>query len=118
MAISFVGQVWVPTVENTENVGTTVTLDKDAADVSGIASGDVVLVYVARRLASGAWSVTTAGGQTWTEVFDTVNTYSHALYTCVFNGTWTADPVFTQDGASGPIMGTMWVFRGVDSTIW
>src|SRR3990172_1965328 len=118
MAISFIGVVFVPGSENTENVGTTITLDKDNADVTDIATGDVVLVYVVRRLASGNWSVTTTGGQTWTAGFDHVNNYSHALYTCVFAGTWTADPIFTQYGASGPIMGAMWVFRGVDSTIW
>jgi len=60
MAISFIGQVWVPGSENTENVGTTITLDKDNADVTDIATGARVLLELARRIDSQLHSMESA----------------------------------------------------------
>lgn len=112
MAIAYVGEVKVPSVDDAANQGTTVTFTPPS-----MTSGDFVLVYVATYLGSQSWSVTTTGGQTWSEVFDETRTGTHALYWCIYNGTWSADPVFTRTGASAnDIMGRMVVLRGVDQS--
>lgn len=119
MAISLVGEIHVPAAENGSNTGTTITIDKDAAAWSTLASGDKVFVSVYQRN-SATWSVTTSGGQTWSEVFDTTDATrgAWALYTCIFNGTWTADPVFTATGSSTNISGWAFALSGVDDAIW
>jgi len=103
VALTLVAEYHYPVTEGT-NPGdaTTVALDKDDATwAANVASGDLVLTFVGFRGSAGTVSVTTDGGQTWTEEFDTAPAASgtYALYRCIFNGTWNADPVFTTTGA-------------------
>ena len=114
MAITHVADYRVPTVDDANETSTTSIFDKDAVT---IATDDVVLMLAQTKQTATTNSVTTTGGQTWTEEIDVVhNGLSHAIYQCVFNGTWDADPVVTNNGVANPRV--MWVaaFRGVDTT--
>jgi len=120
MAITYVGQYRVPTTENSNTTYTSLTFDKDDAGVSSITTGDVVIAFLTYRAAASGFSVTTTGGQTWTEVHDASDQMGNALYTCVFNGTWDADPVWDLPGTAAD-GATLWVvvLRGVDTAdIW
>jgi hypothetical protein len=120
MAITLIAEIHVPITENT-NPGnaTTVTLDKDEAAWSSVTAGDLVLAVIGFRGGSSpaTISVTTTGGQVWTEEFDlaTPGAGGYSLYSCIFDGNWTADPVFTNTGASDTP--ELWgvALRGVDS---
>lgn len=113
MAITLVGDYKVAEAAT----GNTLTFDKDNAAVSGIESGDIVMAQIQFRDTAGTIGVTTTGGQTWTEVHDAVDTMVNGLYTCVFNGTWTADPVWSRQGTTTNVARAIWVWvlRGVDA---
>jgi len=117
MAITFVAEYVVPLVDDAAESSASFVFDKDAAGWSSLVTNDVVIMFAEYKVASTTCSVSTTGGQTWTENLDaTLNGLAFALYTCVFNGTWTADPVVTNTGASPPR--TAWAagFTGVDTT--
>jgi hypothetical protein len=113
MAITYVGDFGI--AEGT--TGNTLTFDKDNPSVTDIATNDVVMAQVQFRDTAGTIGVTTTGGQTWTEVHDAVDTLVNGLYTCVFNGTWTADPVWSRQGTTTNVARAIWVWvlRGVDT---
>jgi len=81
----------IPT-DNGTNATTGVTITPQTA----MRTNDLVLVYCQSR-ASATWSVTTTGGQTWNDAgaIGAAGPYGR-LYWCVFNGTWSANPVFTS----------------------
>lgn len=117
MAITYLGQQQFPATDDANITGTTVTLDKDVAPFNTLSANDFVLVLVQFKVAATTISVTTTGGQTWTEDQDAVsNGLNQALYRCFFNGTWDADPVFTNTGAASA--NQMWAvaFSGVNTT--
>lgn len=119
MAITFVGQYRFPETDNANDTGTSLTFDKDHADVGTMQSGDLVLAVLATRSQSGTpagFSVTTTGGQSWTEVHDAQDNMDNALYWCAFDGTWTADPVFDLPGTTA-VARLLWVviLRGADT---
>ena len=122
MAISHIGQYRFPATDDANDTGTSLVFDKDDAGVSGIASGDTVLSFLMARSQSGTpagFSVTTTGGQTWAEHHDAQDTADNALYSCVFNGTWSADPVFDLPGTvAAPRLMWVWVLRGVHADVW
>lgn len=60
---------------------------------AGMLSGDLVFMIGQERAASAALAVSATGGQTWTThaAITTTNTTAR-VFTCVFNGTWSASP--------------------------
>lgn len=116
MAISYLGVQNHPATDNANETGSTLTLDKDVAPFTTLAVDDFIVWYTLFKGAGTTTSVTTSGGQTWTEQNDSqVNSMNVSLYTCFFNGTWDADPVVTCT-AAGPRI--MWIvaYSGVDTT--
>lgn len=118
MTITYLGVQNLPSPDNANDTGTTLTLDKDVSPFSTLNTNDFVLVYCMFRSGAGtSMSVTTTGGQTWTEQIDQLNSSNdHGFYTCFFNGTWTADPVFTSSGAAVQRIMFAFAFSGVDTT--
>lgn len=106
----------LPVTDDLSQSSASAVLDKDASDFAALQAGDVVLVFVNWRVTSGTVSVTTDGGQVWTEEHDAVDTLINALYSCVFDGTWDADPAFTFSGAATGRLMVARAYRGVDST--
>jgi hypothetical protein len=119
MAITFVGQYRFPETDDANDTGTSLTFDKDHADVGTMQADDFVMAVITTRSQTGTpagFSVTTTGGQTWTEVHDAQDNQDNALYWCEFDGTWTADPVFDLPGSTA-VPRLLWVviLRGVDT---
>ena len=118
MAISYIAEQKLPATDDQNNTSATATLDKDASGWATAVNGDFVIVALHWKVTGTTVSVTTTGGQTWTEHEDSVrNGLNSAMYTCVFNGTWTADPVFTNTGAASPV--NMWavLLRGTNGAL-
>jgi hypothetical protein len=116
VAITLHGQVHVPT-DGGSNAGPTVTITPPGS----MATNDYVLVFLSyKSTAALTFSATTTGGQSWS--FTTPRTgatggMASVVGHCRYNGTWAADPVFTiSSGGTSPMMGSMLVFRGVDTT--
>lgn len=90
------------------NATTTITLTPPA----GIKTGDLVVV-VCESKASTTWTNSTTGGQTWTAEAGfggPSSVPSSRIFWCVFNGTWSANPVFTSTSGTGTTA-NMIVFR-------
>lgn len=115
--IEHVGEYKFPTTDDANDTGTTLTFDKDAASVGSPQAGDVVVMYSVFRATTGTTSITTTGGQTWTEHFElSPDNVPFAVYSCVFNGTWTADPVITYSGSAAARLLWVTIWRNVDNT--
>jgi hypothetical protein len=113
MAIFLYGESHKPALENTsvsaagDNLGPTVEL----VPPSGMNAGDLVIIIAVNRQ-SGIPSLSVTGGQTWTSNAGDTSTGNlrPRSFTCVFNGTWTANPVVTN-GAAVSMQASMFVFR-------
>lgn len=93
MAITLFGAASTPT----DGAAATNTTDPTVlTPPSSMVAGQLVIVYGSKRVASGAISMSNAGGQTWTQIGSTHNgstaTLSAAAFWCTFNGTWSANP--------------------------
>lgn len=65
---------------------------------SAAQNGDLMFVYAAKRTATGAISISSAGGQTWNSFTTTASgsaTLSGNAFWCVYNGTITGNLTFT-----------------------
>jgi hypothetical protein len=95
------------------NAGPTVTIDKDTGALASAQAGDLVVVVIQyRNLADTGtneqtWNTET-GGQLWNNTRG-VSTASHhcRIFWCRFNGTWTADPSFSNYDSSQTPQGTL-----------
>lgn len=79
------------------NATTTITITPPAS----MLAGDLVVVYTQQRGAV-AWTNSTAGGQSWNNVGNSTVTANISMNTfwARFNGTWAANPVFTNTGGT------------------
>jgi len=107
MAITFFGVSSTPTDNGSSASPITIT------PPASMVKGDLVVVVLHHKSAS-AWSIVQGGGQTWTNIG--VGTYvsviSRAIYWCRYNGTWSANPSFSNAaGGTAPATGIMTVFR-------
>lgn len=75
-------------------------------------AGDRVIVVVQYR-GNVTMSVSQAGGQTWTNMIGSTNSgnVTLAIFECVFNGTWSANPTFTNTSGTNALTAVMHVFR-------
>lgn len=73
---------------------TTNTADPTAVTPpAGMKAGDLVFMIGDARIASLTLAISQAGGQTWTtHAAISATTKSVRVFTCVFNGTWSANP--------------------------
>lgn len=89
--------------------------------VSNMVENDLCIVHVGARASSAFdFSNSTTGGQTWNKAgeFDSTNTAKQATFWCEFNGTWDANPAFTNNG-SVAMWAEMQVFRpGTSTSSW
>jgi hypothetical protein len=88
-------------------------------------AGDLVVVQVAYRATGSPIGVSETGGQVWhiPDGWTTNNPFgitlmSHNVFWCVFNGNWSANPIFRQfDGTLG-FTAVMHVFRPDSGYVW
>ena len=92
MAATFVDHFDFPTTENANDTGTTLTLTTSGFSA---ATGDLVFMFAAFRTVTATMSITTTGGQSWTEHINAVDGFLFGVWSCTFDGTWDADPVIT-----------------------
>lgn len=114
MAWEFVGVAWMPATDNANAASAgPVTITPP----SGMQAGDHVVLYIANdQLAPENYSVSVTGGQTWTSHTENgANSAASRMFTCIFNGTWDANPQVDWD-TSAPYAIAMVVFRGGDDT--
>lgn len=115
MAISFFGETWVPAADNSTTPLGSSTPHAITPPASMVA-GQVVLVFVVARNNTDP-AVSEAGGQTWTSHASNVNgtTIIGRLFSCIFNGTWSANPSFSTGSTTDGVCLYMGVFSGVDN---
>lgn len=79
--------------------------------------GDLVYVSVRYRASTATITVSNAGGQDWqsTTQYNTTNIRARVFW-CRFNGTWSANPVFTVTSGTNNIDAQMLVFRPTAAT--
>lgn len=98
----FFGQTWVPASDNaTTPIGS--STPHTITPPASMREGMFVVVFVTARNNTDP-AVSNDGGQTWTSQTSNVNgsTIVGRLFTCVFNGTWSANPTFsTGSDANG-----------------
>lgn len=118
MAITLVGEAIVPTADNGSVAWATggVAITPPV----GMQADDYVLVVAHYKGTGTTLSVAAGDGQTWTSEADQESVatgYSTRLFRCKFNGTWSANPIFTKTGTGTLAYSIrMIVFRGVDPT--
>lgn len=107
MAITFFGVSSTPADNSTSTNPVTIT------PPASMVAGDLAVVVLNHK-SSGNWSIVEEGGQTWTALGASTSgsTIARVLYWCRYNGTWSADPTFSNSaGGSAPATGVMTVFR-------
>lgn len=95
MAITFFGQVGIPTDNGTS---ATSPLTFSNPPIASMQTGDLVIVYLYARNAAATFTNSVTGGQTWnssTVLQGGGPVLSSQVFWCRFNGTWTAGPAFT-----------------------
>lgn len=113
MAITFFGVATTPADNSGSSVGPTVTITPPASMVDG----DLVFVSAHYRASTATLSVSNAGGQTWNTLtqYNTTNIRAQGFW-CRFNGTWSANPIFTVTSGTNNIDAQMLVFRPTSAT--
>lgn len=114
MAIEPFGQARMPASDNstTLETGPTITFTPPASMVAG----HFVFVWVEYR-GQVTWTVSNSGGQSWSSSANqqSSTTNTARLFWCVFNGTWTASPIFTVTSGTSGCCGWMGVVSGVNT---
>ncbi len=94
--------------DNGAQAGPTVTVDKDAGALSTAQAGDLIVVVVQYRAVADVGSnaqvlPNESGGQNWNvERGATGSSHHSRVIWCRFNGTWTADPTFSNINTGTP----------------
>lgn len=108
--ITYLGSASVPVDNSANNAtqGATIT------PPSGMAVGDLVVVYLHVSSTGASFTHSNTGGQTW-NVRSTITAqgYFHKIYWCEYNGTWSANPSWTigNVNTSHSVTGVMHVFH-------
>ena len=88
MAITYFGSASTP-ADNGSNLADPTAVTPP----SGMQAGDLVVMEASSRDTALAHAISQAGGQTWTaHAQQGVTNRSVRVFTCTFDGTWTADP--------------------------
>lgn len=104
--ITFLGIAYTPT-----DGGSSVTNPTSVTPVSGLVTGDLVLLICSARQANQTLTITTSGGQTWNALTAANgNQNTTRMFWCRFNGSWSANPAFTTSSGSPTSIG-MVAFR-------
>ena len=76
-------------------------------------AGDLVVVYAHYRNNSGAFTINSAAGQTWTSSTNIGANQTYFITWCVFNGTWSGNPAVAHSGNNStvPLTAVMYVYR-------
>ena len=115
MAIAFFGQTWVPATDNATTPlasSTPIAVTPPASMVAG----QVVIMVATYLDATNASAISATGGQSWTSETNNVTTgLGTRLFSCVFNGTWTADPSVAFTSNANSLCIWMGVFSGVSN---
>lgn len=103
MAITFHGLQAVPTDNGVNSdAGGTITIDKDVTPISSMQAGDLIIVLINQRVTGQTFSNSVNGGQTWSFFTQhSSGSQSQRIAWAQFNGTWTADPVFSTTSTGG-----------------
>ena len=117
MAITYFAAAAMPADNDaTGNAGPTVTITPPGS----MATNDYVVVLLSYKSTATnlTFNNTTTGGQSWSS--DTKRAGATGMmsqiWRCRYNGTWTANPVWTMSNSgTSPMQGAMLVFRGVDT---
>lgn len=118
MALTYRGGFANPT-DGGSTTGSTITLNPASLPNAAVTGDIVVMVISGRRAAGSTASVTTDGGQAWSETEDfTSAPKAIAVYWCVFDGTWDASPVVTYTGTSSNNSGFMFVVQSSVAGTW
>jgi hypothetical protein len=81
-------------------------------------AGDLVVVLVHYRATGATLAVSNDGGQAWTAATArSGNTQTSRLFWCIFDGTWDANPSFSNDGIA-VVSAVMHVFRPTSGYAW
>lgn len=87
--LSYFGSASTPA----DGAATTNTADPTAVTPPGMVKGDLVFMIGDARIAGLTLAISQAGGQNWTtHAAQSATTKSVRVFTCTFNGTWSADP--------------------------
>lgn len=87
---------------------------------ANMVAGDLVYMSMYVAASSRTCTITTTGGQSWTQTTDRTGA-TPCIFTawCTFNGTWSANPVVTFSGAATSRSVQMFVFRAPKSNaVW
>ena len=118
MANSVFGVAALPDTDTGTVNGPTVTFSNPP--IASMAAGDIVVVAVCYRGTGVTVTNSATGGQTWTSHtnLDDTTSLTGRVFTCKFDGTWTAAPAFTVTAGTNLMSATMYVIRGADQTTW
>lgn len=101
-----------------DNAGLIGTTPVTITPPGSMVSGHLVTVLVTYRGNADTIAVSQAGGQTWTsETARSGNTQTSRLFHCIFNGTWSADPSWSNGGVE-VVSAVMHVFAPTASYAW
>lgn len=118
--IEYFGSASSPTDNGTANEPLTQTVTPP----SNMKKGDLVVLVALERTAapSSAHAISATGGQTWSaaQTFAGANSCSASVFSCTYNGTWSADPsvVYAAEGGTIAVTTVMHVFRSSAPVRW
>lgn len=111
-------QTFIGVSSNPEDPGSNTASTVTVIPPLNMVAGDLVIVYVHYRNNAGTLTNTINGGQTWTAE-DQQNSGNQRIriFWCRFNGTWSADPVFSRSGGTNQsLTAVMYVFRPTNAS--
>lgn len=120
MSATFHGHVALPGDNGARDDASAISFDRTTSPLSTAAAGDFVHVTISQRDPSVTFSIANAGGQTWTtKTAMTSGSQKTQVFTCQFNGTWSADPSFDTNTRTGArFSGLLQIFRPSGTPTW
>lgn len=85
---SYFGQASAPADNGAQDSSVARTITPPAS----MTAGDLVIIYASTLEASGTFTVSTTGGQTWNSETQNGTAIIRRIFWTTFNGTWSADP--------------------------
>lgn len=94
--------------DNGSVTGPTATVTPPGAMVAG----DLVVMYAHYRANTATFTMTTTGGQSWTqETTSNGNLQSTTVFWCRYDGTWAANPTVSVGAGTAGLSAIMYVYR-------